>query len=139
MEELGIICKSQSEYSSPLVLVVKQNGDLVLAALGGNVFFSTMDLTSGFYIVKLHEDDKKFSAFSSPFGLHEYNRMPQGLTNSPATFMRMMMTIFGDQNFTGLLCYLDDLMVYAPSEQVALECLQMDFSRLATNNLKLSP
>lgn len=164
MEELGIIRKSQSEYSSPLVLVVKPNGDLricndfrwlnartvkdahplphqtdALAALGGNVFFSTMDLTSGFYNVRLHEDDKRFTAFSSPFGLHEYNRMPQGLTNSPATFMRMMMSIFGDQNFTSLLCYLDDLMVFAPSEQVALDRLQMVFSRLAANNLKLSP
>lgn len=164
MEELGIIRKSQSEYSSPLVLVVKPNGDLricndfrwlnartvkdahplphqtdALAALGGNVFFSTMDLTSGFYNVRLHEDDKRYTAFSSPFGLHEYNRMPQGLTNSPATFMRMMMSIFGDENFTSLLCYLDDLMVYAPSEQVALERLQMVFSRLAVNNLKLSP
>lgn len=164
MEELGIIRKSQSEYSSPLVLVVKPNGDLricndfrwlnartvkdahplphqtdALAALGGNVFFSTMDLTSGFYNVKLHEDDKKYTAFSSPFGLHEYNRMPQGLTNSPATFMRMMMSIFGDENFTSLLCYLDDLLVYAPSEQVALERLEMVFSRLAANNLKLSP
>lgn len=79
---------------------------------------------------------KKFSAFSSPFGLHEYNRMPQGLTNSPATFMRMMMTIFGDQNFTGLLCYLDDLMVYAPSEQVALERLQMVFLMSRYQQLK---
>lgn len=164
MEELGIIRKSQSEYASPLVLVVKPNGDLricndfrwlnartvkdahplphqtdSLAALGGNVFFSTMDLTSGFYNVRLHEDDKKFTAFSSPFGLHEYNRMPQGLTNSPATFMRMMMSIFGDENFTSLLCYLDDLMVFAPSEELALERLQMVFSRLAVNNLKLSP
>lgn len=164
MEEQGIIRKSQSEYSSPLVLVVKPNGDLricndfrwlnartvkdahplphqtdALAALGGNVFFSTMDLTSGFYNVRLHEGDKKYTAFSSPFGLHEYNRMPQGLTNSPATFMRMMMSIFGDENFTSLLCYLDDLMVYAPSEQIAFERLEMVFSRLAANNLKLSP
>lgn len=164
MEELGIIRKSQSEYSSPLVLVVKPNGDLricndfrwlnartvkdahplphqtdVLAALGGNVFFSTMDLTSGFYNVRLHENDKKYTAFSSPFGLHEYNRMPQGLTNSPATFMRMMMSIFGDENFTSLLGYLDDLMVFAPSECVALQRLQMVFSRLTANNLKLSP
>ncbi|XP_068615825.1 putative Polycomb group protein ASXL2, partial [Brachionichthys hirsutus] len=50
-----------------------------------------------------------------------------------------MMSIFGDENFTSLLCYLDDLMVFAPSEQVALERLEMVFSRLAASNLKLSP
>ncbi|RXN38043.1 Retrovirus-related Pol polyprotein from transposon 412 [Labeo rohita] len=164
MEEKGIIRKSKSEYASPLVLVWKKNGDLrictdfrwlnartvkdahplphqsdALAALGGNAFFSTMDLTSGFYNVPLHEDDRKYTAFSSPFGLHEYNRMPQGLCNSPATFMRMMMSIFGDKNFTSLLCYLDDLMVFAPDEHVALERLEMVFSRLKAHNLKLSP
>lgn len=101
MEEKGIIRKSSIEYAFPLVLVWKKNGDLrictdfrwlnartvkdahplphqsdALAALGGNAFFSTMDLTSGFYNVPLHEDDRKITAFSSPFGLHEYNRMP---------------------------------------------------------------
>lgn len=164
MEEKGIIRKSTSEFASPLVLVWKKNGDLrictdfrwlnartvkdayplphqadCLAALGGNVLFSTMDLTSGFYNVPLHEDHKKFTAFASPVGLHEYNRLPQGLCNSPASFMRMMMMIFGDQNFLSLLCYLDDLMVFAPSEDEALKRLEMVFERLRTYNLKLAP
>ncbi|XP_061823055.1 uncharacterized protein [Nerophis lumbriciformis] len=164
MEERDIIRKSTSEYASPLVLVWKKNGDLrlctdfrwlnartirdthplphqadALAALGGNAFFSTMDLTSGYYNVEVHEEDRKFTAFTSPFGLYEYNRLPQGLCNSPATFMRMMMTIFGDQNFLSLLCYLDDILVFAPTEQLALQRLEMVFERLQTHNLKLAP
>lgn len=164
MEEREIIRKSTSEYASPLVLVWKKNGDLrlctdfrwlnartvkdahplphqadALAALGGNAFFSTMDLTSGYYNVEVHEQDKRFTAFTSPFGLYEYNRLPQGLCNSPATFMRMMMAIFGDQNFMSLLCYLDDVLVFAPDEQLALQRLEMVFERLEVHNLKLSP
>lgn len=164
MEERDIIIKSTSEYASPLVLVWKKNGDLrlctdfrwlnartvrdahplphqadALAALGGNAFFSTMDLTSGYYNVEVHEEDKKFTAFTSPFGLYEYNRLPQGLCNSPATFMRMMMAIFGDQNFLSLLCYLDDILVFAPNEQLALQRLEMVFERLKVHNLKLAP
>lgn len=164
MEEKNIIRKSISEFASPLVLVWKKNGDLrvctdfrwlnrrtlkdahplphqadCLAALGGNAFFSTMDLTSGFYNMPLHEDDRKYSAFTTPMGLYEYNRLPQGLCNSPASFMRMMTSIFGDQNFLSLLCYLDDLLVFAPSEEVALERLEMVFSRLRFHNLKLAP
>lgn len=138
MEEKGIIRKSSNEFASPLVLVWKKNGDLrictdfrwfnartvkdahplphqedCLAALGGNALFSTMDLTSGFYNVPLHESHKKYTAFASLVGLYEYNRLPQGLCNSPASFMRMMRMIFGDQTYLNLLRYLDDLMVFA--------------------------
>ncbi|KAJ8010185.1 hypothetical protein DPEC_G00072360 [Dallia pectoralis] len=164
MEEKEIIRKSTSEYASPLVLVWKKNGDLrictdfrwlnkrtlkdahplphqadCLAALGGNCLFSTMDLTSGFYNMPLHEDDKKYSAFTTPMGLYEYNRLPQGLCNSPGSFMRMMTSIFGDQNYLSLLCYLDDLLVFAPDEETAFLRLTMVFDRLRSHNLKLSP
>ena len=164
MEEREIIRKSSSDFASPLVLVWKKSGDLrlctdfrwinartikdahplthqadALAALGGNAFFSTMDLTSGYYNVEVHEDDKKYTAFTSPFGLYEYNRLPQGLCNSPATFMRMMLSIFGDQNFLSLLCYLDDVLVFPPTEDLALERLEMVFGRLKEHNLKLAP
>lgn len=164
MEEKDIIRKSTSEFASPLVLVWKKNGDLrvctdfrwlnrrtlkdahllphqadCLAALGGNAFFSTMDLTSGFYNMPLHEADRKYSAFTTRMGLYNYNRLPQGLCNHPASFMKMMTSIFGDQNFLSLLCYLDDLLVFGPSEQVALDRLEMVFSRLRFHILKLAP
>lgn len=164
MEEKEIIRKSTSEYASPLVLAWKKNGDLrictdfrwlnkrtlkdahplphqadCLAALGGNCLFSTMDLTSGFYNMPLHEDDRKYSAFTTPMGLYEYNRLPMGLCNSPGSFMRMMISIFGDQNYLSLLCYLDDLLVFAPDEETALLRLEMVFNRLRSHNLKLAP
>lgn len=87
----------------------------------------------------LHEDDRKYSAFTTPMGLFEYNRLPQGLCNSPGSFMLMMTSIFGDQNYLSLLCYLDDLLVFAPDEETALHRLEMVFSRLRGHNLKLSP
>ncbi|KAK3505904.1 hypothetical protein QTP70_003696, partial [Hemibagrus guttatus] len=142
MEEQEIIRKSYSEWASPLVLVWKKTGDLrvcvdyrwlntrtvkdahplphqadCLAALGGNAIFSAIDLTSGFYNIVVSEEDRKFTAFTTPMGLYEFNRLPQGLCNSPASFMRLMTNIFGDQNFLTLLCYLDDLLVYAPNEE----------------------
>ncbi len=164
MEEKGIISRSSSEWASPLVLVWKPSGELrictdfrwlnqrtekdayplphqsdALAALGGNCYFSTMDLTSGFYNIPIHEDDRKYTACTTPVGLYEYNRMAQGLCNSPATFARMMTSIFGDQNYMSLLCYLDDLLVFGKSEQEALDRLELVFSRLREHNLKLAP
>ena len=109
-----------------------------LSALGDEALFNTMDLTFGFYNVPLHEDHKKFTAFTSPVGLHQYNRLPQGLCYSPASFMHMVMMIFGDQNFMNLLCYLDDLIVFAPSEAEAVKRLEMVFERLRVHNPKLA-
>lgn len=164
MEEREIIRKSNSEWASPLVLVWKKNGDLricvdyrwlnartvkdahplphqsdCLAALGGSAIFSAMDLTSGFYNIAMAEEDKKLTAFTTPMGLYEFNRLPQGLCNSPASFMRLMMGIFGDQNFLTLLCYLDDVLVYAPNEAEAIKRLEIVFSRLRAHGLKLAP
>lgn len=47
--------------------------------------------------------------------------------------MRMMISAFGDLNFSSLLCYQDDLLVFAPSEEEALKRLGMVFSRLRAN------
>lgn len=51
----------------------------------------------------------------------------------------MMTRIFGEQNFLSLLCYLDDLLVFAPNEEVALQRLETVFGMLKKHNLKLSP
>ena len=53
--------------------------------------------------------------------------------------MRMILSIFGDLNFSSLLCYLDDLLVFASTEEEALRRLEGVFQRLRENNLKLSP
>lgn len=53
--------------------------------------------------------------------------------------MRMMIGIFGDMNSPKLLCYLDDLLVFPPSEDEAISRLHIVFQRLPENNLKLAP
>lgn len=65
--------------------------------------------------------------------------MFQGLCNSPASFILMMLSIFGDLKFTSLLCYLDDLLVFAPTEEEAIEKLCVVLQKLRGNHLKLSP
>lgn len=75
-------------------------------------------------------------ACTTPVGLYEYNLMAQG--NSPATFSRMMTSIFGDQNYFSLLCYLDDILIFGKTEREALGRLEMVFSRLREHNLKLA-
>ncbi len=45
-----------------------------------------------------------------------------------------MTNIFGDQNF-----HLDDLLVYAPTEEKAIKRLELVFTRLRARRLKLAP
>ena len=55
-------------------------------ALSGSKYFSTMDLTSGYNQVAMHDDDISKTAFTAQMGLYEYTRMPFGLTGALATF-----------------------------------------------------
>lgn len=72
-------------------------------------------------------------------GLFEANRMPFGLQNAPSTFQRLMTSCFGDLNFTHLLIYLDDIIIFSKSFNEHLERLQLAFDRLREHGLKLKP
>lgn len=162
--ETGIVKPSSSPYSSPIVIVQKKGGDLRLCvdyrllnaktrkdayplpridesldALTGAKWFSTLDLASGYNQVPVAEVDKAKTAFCTPFGLFEFNRMPFGLCNSPSTFQRLMERIFGDQSFQSLLLYLDDIIIFSTSFDEHLKRLELVFNRLDGNHLKLKP
>lgn len=111
--------------------------DESLDALHGAKYFTTLDLASGFHQIAMHEDDRHKPAFSTPFGLYEYTRMPMGLCNSPATFQRLMQQIFNDSAFQILLTYLDDLIGYSKTIDEHLERLDKVFTKLKEHGLKL--
>ncbi|KAL2085708.1 hypothetical protein ACEWY4_019028 [Coilia grayii] len=160
--EKGIVQPSSSPYASPIVVVQKKDGTIRLCvdyrqlnaktrkdayplprieesldALTGATLFSTLDLASGYNQVPMAEKDKEKTAFCTPFGLFEFNRMPFGLCNAPSTFQRLMERIFGDQSFTSLLLYLDDIVIFSSSFQEHLQRLELVLSRLKEHNLKL--
>ena len=160
--EGGVIRPSTSPYASPIVLVQKKNGELrmcvdyrqlnartrrdahplprieeSLDALGGAQYFSTLDLASGYNQVAVAEADRAKTAFCTPFGLYEFNRMPFGLCNAPGTFQRLMEQIFGDQSLQTLLLYLDDVVVFSSSFEQHLQRLELVLCRLRAHRLKL--
>lgn len=162
--EKKIIRESCSPYASPIVVVEKKDGGLRLCvdyrklnektvkdayplprieeswdALSGAKYFSTLDLASGYYQVAMEEEDKAKTAFTSPFGLYEYERMSFGLCNAPATFQRLMSATMNDLIFQVMLVYLDDILVYGSSFQEHLARLDQVFSRLGEAGLKLKP
>ncbi|RXN11109.1 Transposon Ty3-I Gag-Pol poly [Labeo rohita] len=107
-----------------------------LDALAGARWFSTLDLASGYNQVPVAEGDRFKTAFCTPFGLFEYNRMPFGLCNVPSTFQRLMQRLFGDQQCQSVLLYLDDIVVFSSSVAQHLMRLEIVLSRLEQQGLK---
>ncbi len=156
-----VIRESCSPFASPIVLVKKKDGSLRLCvdyrqlnsrtrkdafplprieesldALTGARWFSTLDLASGYNPVPVAEADRPKTAFCTPFGLFEWNRMPFGLCNAPSTFQQLMQRVFGDQQCQSLLLYLDDIVVFSSTFQQHLERLEMVLQRLKHEGLK---
>lgn len=162
--EAGIIRESESPYASPIVVVRKKNGEVRLcvdyrklnlqtikdayalpnleesfSALSGSQWFSVMDLKSGYYQIEMHEDDKPKTAFACPLGFWEWNRMPQGITNAPSTFQRLMEKCMGDIHLREVLVFLDDIIVFSQTLEEHEARLAKVLDRLRENGLKLSP
>ena len=111
-----------------------------LDSLIGEAYFSTFDLTSGFWQVLMAEESKQFTAFTlGSMGLFECDRMPFSLCNAPATFQRLMQNCLGELNLTYCLIYLDDVIVYSKTPEEHLQRMRVIFDCLHEHGLKLKP
>lgn len=162
--DAGVIRESESPFSSPIVVVRKKNGEVRLcidyrklnlqtikdayalpnleetfSALTGSRWFSVLDLKSGYYQIELEEIDKPKTAFVCPMGFWEFNRMPQGVTNAPSTFQRLMEHCMGDINLKEVLVFIDDLIVFSATLEEHEKRLLRVLQCLKDYGLKLSP
>ncbi|GFX71221.1 retrovirus-related Pol polyprotein from transposon 297 [Trichonephila clavipes] len=102
------------------------------------MFFSSMDLRSGYWQIEIDETDREKMAFITPEGLYEFKVMPFGLCNAPATFERMMDNLLRHFKWTMCLCYLDDIIVFSETFQDHLIRLRLVLKRLQEAGLKLN-
>ena len=164
MEEQGIVKPSASLWSSPIVLVPKKDGttrfcidyrrlnaitkkdvyplprvDDILDTLGGCKYFSTLDLSSGYWQIEMDSESAEKTAFSTHCSLFEFMRMPFGLCNGPATFQRLMEIVLAGLEWKCCVVYVDDILVCSKTLEEHKEHLQQVFQRLRQAGLRLKP
>lgn len=134
-----VIEPSQSEWASPIVMVLKPNGayrfcidfrevnrvskrdayplprmDSILDKLRSARYISTIDLSQAYFQVSLTERSREITAFIVPGkGLFHFLRMPFGLTGAPATFQRLLDRLIGPELEPHAFAYLDDIIIVA--------------------------
>ena len=108
-----------------------------LNSLSGQAWFSTLDLASGYWQVRLSEDAKPKTAFATHSGLFQFAVMPFGLCNAPATFERLMSQVMRGLHWKRCLVYIDDILVFGNDFESALHSLELVFIRVAEYGLQL--
>ena len=162
MTDQGIITPSKSPWASPVVLAPKKDGSLrfcidyrklnamtvrdaypipriddTLDSLQEAKFVSTLDLRSGYWQVEMDKESQEKTAFVTHKGLFEFNVMPYGLTNAPATFQRLMDIVLAGLKWQCCLVYIDDVVIYSPTFEQHLVDLENVFQALKDANLTL--
>ena len=99
----------------------------------------TLDLNSGYWQVEVAPEHRQKTAFCTQEGLFEFNVMPFGLCNTPATFQRLMDSVLAGLQWSACLVYIDDIIIMGRSFEEHLQNLQQVFERLRIAGLKLHP
>ena len=160
----GWIRQSQSAYSSPMVCVRKKDGSLrlcidyrglnrktipdkqpiprvqdLLDGLGGQKWFTTLDMSQAYHQGQIREESRKLTAFSTPWSLYEWVRIPYGLMNAPPCFQRYINDTLFSVRDRICVAYLDDILIYGKTLREHIQNVKTVLGILRGKGIKLNP
>nr|KYP69864.1 Transposon Ty3-I Gag-Pol polyprotein [Cajanus cajan] len=89
--------------------------DQMLEKLVGHEYYYFLDGYSSYNQIAMAPEDQEKTAFTCPYGVLAYRRMPFGLCNAPATFQRCMFSIFSDLIENCIEIFMDDFSIFGSS------------------------
>ena len=144
----GLIGPSCSPYASPVLIVPKPDGtkrfcidfralnaitkidryplpriDDLLDQLRGAKYYSRIDLRSGYWQMRIDEEDVEKTSFITKYGTYQWYVMPFGLNNAPSSFQRLVNYYFQPYLNDFVSIYLDDIIIYSKTAEEHLEHL----------------
>ena len=162
--ERGQIEESNSPWSSPVVLVKKKDKtmrfcidyrrlnnvtikdafplpriDEIFDQLTDATYYTKFDFKSGYFQVPLSKEDRPKTAFSTRDNHYQFTVLPQGITNGPATFQRVINHILGPTRWKYALAYIDDVIIYSKTFENHLEHLNEICQILKNARFRLNP
>lgn len=160
MLRIGIIRPSNSSFASPVLLVCKKDGtwrfcvdyrqlnaitlkskhpmpivDEFLDELAGSVWFTKLDLLSGYHQLRIAEGDEFKTAFCTHQGLYKFLVVPFGVTGGPFSFQGWMYAVLEPLLRKGVLVFMDDILTHNSTLQEHVSQLRAVFQLLKENKV----
>ena len=151
----GFIRPSSSPAGAPILFIKKKDGSLRLCVdyrglnrltvknryplplltealdrLVGAKIYTKLDIRSAYNLIRIREGDEWKTAFRTRYGHFEYQVMPFGLANAPATFQSYINRALREYLDVFCIAYLDDILIFSDNEEVHEEHVRMVLGRL---------